>query len=135
MKRQKNVRVRDHMSRRVVLLEPDMEIVQAAHLLIRNDISAAPVVDQSGALVGILTERDFMRVTLQAGYYHTPGDLVKDVMTPNPAVVGADASIFDLARRFAEGPYRRYPVVEDGRVVGMISRRDVMRALGQFYPD
>jgi len=131
----KRVRVGDHMSTRLVLLDPEMEIVQAAHVLIRNDISGAPVVDGTGTLVGILTERDIMRVALQAGYYDTPGDLVKDVMTADPKVVGPGESIFDLARRFIEGKYRRFPVVEDNRLIGMISRRDVMRALGQFYPD
>ena len=128
------VRVRDHMTRKLVLLDPDQEISRAAHTLIRHDISGAPVVDRGGRLVGMLTERDCIAVAVQAGYYDTPAGLVRDYMTPDPQWVGPDDNIFELAKRFIGGKYRRYPVVEDGRVVGLISRRDVMRALGAFYP-
>lgn len=128
----KAVRVRDHMATRLVVLDPDMEIARAAHLLVRNDISGAPVVDATGRLVGILTERDCMRAVVQAGYYGTPGALVRDLMTPDPETVGPDDNIFDLARRFIDSKYRRYPVLDGDRLVGLISRRDVMRALGKL---
>lgn len=134
LERLKAVRVSDHMTRRLVLLQPDMEIVRATHTLIRNDISGAPVVDPQGRLIGMLTERDCLKVAVQAEYYGTPGGLVRDYMTPDPESVRPDDNIFDLARRFTEGKYRRYPVVEEGQVVGLISRRDVMRALGALYP-
>lgn len=134
LERLKAVRVRDHMTRRLVLLQPDMEIVRATHTLIRNDISGAPVVDPQGRLVGMLTERDCLRVAVQSEYYGTPGGLVRDFMTPDPESVRPDDNIFDLAKRFTEGKYRRYPVIEEGQVVGLISRRDVMRALGALYP-
>lgn len=134
MNKLKSARVRDYMVSRLVLLKPDMEIVRATHLLIRNDISGAPVVDDEGRLVGILTERDCMRVAVEAEYYAMPGGLVKDVMSADPEFVSPDDSIFQLARRFIDQKYRRYPVVENDRVIGLISRRDVMRALGRFYP-
>lgn len=128
----KAVRVRDHMAKRLVVLSPDMEVARAVNLLVRNDISGAPVVDDSGRLVGILTERDCMRAAVEAGYHGMPGGLVRDLMTPGPATVGPDDSIFDVARRFIDDKYRRYPVLDGGRLVGLISRRDVMRALGRL---
>lgn len=134
MNKLKTARVRDHMATRLVLLKPDMEIVRATHLLIRNDISGAPVVDDAGRLVGILTERDCMRVVVEAEYHAMPGGLVQDVMSVNPEFVNPDDNIFQLARLFIDHKYRRYPVVENDRVIGLISRRDVMRALGRFYP-
>ena len=130
----KAVRVRDHMTTRLVLLEPEMEIVRATHLLIRNDVSGAPVVDRAGRLVGILTERDCIRVAVHAVYHGMPGGLVRDVMSPDPEAVSPEENIFELASRFIESRYRRYPVVENGRLVGLISRRDVMRAIGRLYP-
>ena len=133
LEKMKAVRVRDHMATRLLLLHPDMEITRAVHLLVRNDVSGAPVVDSSGQLLGILTERDCMRVAVQSEYYNMPGDLVRDRMSTDPVSVSPDDNIFDLARRFIESKYRRYPVVENGKVVGLISRRDVMRALGQIY--
>jgi CBS domain-containing protein len=134
MNKLKSARVRDYMVSRLVLLDPDMEIVRATNLLIRNDISGAPVVDHEGRLVGILTERDCMRVAVEAEYHAMPGGLVRDVMSVNPQFVGPDDNIFQLARRFIDHKYRRYPVVENGRIIGLISRRDVMRALENFYP-
>ena len=89
--------------------------------------------DRVGQLLGILTERDCMRVAVQSEYYNMPQDLVRDRMTTDPVSVSPDDNIFDLARRFIESKYRRYPVVENGKVVGLISRRDVMGALGQIY--
>ncbi len=81
--------------------------------MLRNDISAAPVADEYLTLLGILTERDVMRIILQAVYYHTPSQIVSDLMTPNPESVSPDDSIFDLARRLVEGPYRRFPLAEN----------------------
>lgn len=133
LEKMKAVRVRDHMTKHLVLLDPDMEISRAVHRLIHNDISGAPVVDREGRLVGILTERDCIRVAMQADYYGMPGGLVRDFMSPDPESVTPDENIFQMARRFIESKYRRYPVVENGEVVGLISRRDVMRALGQLY--
>jgi len=126
--------VRDHMATEVVTLQPDMEILRAAHVLIRCDISGAPVLDQHGRLIGILTERDCLKVALHAAYHGEPGGQVKDYMSDAPESVNPDNNILELAQKFIDGKYRRYPVVDGGRLVGLISRRDVMRAMGQHYP-
>lgn len=126
--------VKDYMTKRVVTLLPEMEILRAAHLLIRHDISGAPVLDEHGRLVGILTERDCMRVAMQADYHGVPGGLVKDHMSVNPQFVDPGESILKLAQLFLDGRFHRYPVLNNGHLVGVISRRDVMRAMGEFYP-
>ena len=130
----RSVLVRDHMSTDLVTLDPGMDILRAAHKLIRNNISGAPVVDGNGALLGLLTERDFMRVVMQSEYHAMPGGLVKEFMTENPHTVSPDDSILKVAQLFIDGRYHRYPVVENKRLVGLISRRDVMRAMGKHYP-
>ena len=126
--------VRDHMTTVVATLSPEMEIANAAHFLIEQDISGAPVLDKHGSLVGILTERDCMRVAMLADYHGLPSGLVKDFMSVKPESVEPGQSILNLAERFIEGRYHRYPVVDNGRLVGIISRRDVMRAMGEHYP-
>jgi CBS domain-containing protein len=126
--------VKDHMATEVVTLHPGMEILRAAQLLISCDISGAPVRDQHGRLTGVLTERDCMKVALQAGYHGEPGGLVRDYMTADPVVVSPDDTILEMAERFIKEKYRRYPVLDGGRLVGVISRRDVMRAMGHHYP-
>lgn len=126
--------VKDHMATELVTLHPDMEILRALQVLISCDISGAPVLDQHGCLVGLLTERDCMRVALHAGYHGEPGGLVRDFMTADPVAVNPDDTILELAERFVGEKFRRYPVVDGGRLVGVISRRDVMRAMGHHYP-
>jgi CBS domain-containing protein len=126
--------VKDHMVADVITLDPDMEILRATQLLIRHDISGAPVLDKHGRLIGVLTERDCMRVTLQAGYHGTPGGQVRDYMNPAPVSVSPEDTILEVAEKFINERYRRYPVLDGGRLVGVISRREVMRAIGLHYP-
>jgi CBS domain-containing protein len=126
--------VKDHTATEVVTLPPDMEILRAAQVLISCDISGAPVLDRHGRLIGILTERDCVKVALHAGYHGHPGGVVRDYMTSEPEWVRPDATILELAEKFISGKYRRYPVLDGGRLVGVISRRDVMRAMGHHYP-
>ena len=130
----RSVLVKDHMAKNVVTLDPDMEIAHAAQFLIAHDISGAPVLDSHGRLVGLLTERDCMKVALQVDYHGIPGGLVRDYMSPEPQTVQPEQSILTVADLFINGRFRRYPVVDEGRLVGLISRRDVMRALGQHHP-
>jgi len=130
----RSVFVKDHMTSNVFTLAPEMEILQAAHELITHDISGAPVLDKHGRLVGMLTERDCMRVAMQGDYHGVPAGLVKDFMSTNPQWVGPEQSILTLADLFISGRFHRYPVMDNGRLVGVISRRDVMRAMGKHYP-
>ena len=129
----KSILVRDYMSRRIVSLDQDMEIMAATHLLVENDISGAPVLDSHGRLAGILTERDCMKVALHSGYHDSPYGLVRDYMTSNPEFVAPEQSVLTLAERFINGSFRRYPVLDNGRLVGIISRRDVLRAIDHRY--
>jgi CBS domain-containing protein len=130
----KSIQVRQHMSTDALRLDPDMDILRAVHMLIKKDVSAAPVVDKDGMLVGILTERDCMRVTMQAEYHAMPGGPVSDFMTANPQSVSPDSNILDVAQAFINGRFHHYPVTQNGRLIGMISRRNVMRAMGKHYP-
>ncbi len=130
----RSVIVKDHMSKNPVTLAPGTEIRQAAHVLIDKDISGAPVLDEHGRLVGVFTERDCMRVAMQADYHGEPAGLVKDYMSEDPQWVDPEQSILILAELFINGRFHRYPVVDNGRLVGVISRRDVMRAMGKYYP-
>lgn len=117
------------MTRAVIALSPDMEILKALLVLAENDIAGAPVVDDAGELVGILTEKDCIRSALEATYHSEFGGLVSDFMSAEVSSVQPDDGLVQVAERFLELPYHRYPVLEDNRLVGIISRRDVIRAL------
>ena len=126
--------VKKYMSKNVVTLTPEMDLLRAGHVLISHDITGAPVLDEHDKLVGILTERDCIRVAIQADYHGIPGGIVKDHMSVNPQSVDPGDSILKLAQLFLNGRFHRYPVLDNGHLVGVISRRDVMRAMGEFYP-
>ena len=129
----KSVKVRDYMAASLVVLQPDMEILRAIHLFVENRISGAPVTDEHGNLVGVLSELDCMRVALNAGYYEELGGRVDEYMSREVRTVEADTSIIALAQMFLDAPYRRFPVIDNNRLVGQISRRDVLRALEAFW--
>lgn len=123
------LRVRDYMTRDPVTVRADTEILRAVRQLIDEDVSGMPVVDASGAVVGILTERDCIRVALHAGYHDQQGGPVAQYMTHPAHTMHPQDSLLEAAELFGESAIRRCPVMENGRLVGLISRRDVLRAL------
>jgi len=123
------IAVRDFMTRSPVTLRPDMQVLDAVHELVSHRISGAPVIDDQGELVGMLSEKDCLKLTLRAGYYGSTAGRVAQFMSPEVVTIDASLNIVDLAQRFLNEPYRRYPVLEGSRLVGIISRRDVLRAL------
>lgn len=125
----KSCLVKDYMTRAVIAFSPDTDVLDAVHELVANRIAGAPVVDAAGNLVGMLSELDCMKVALQAGYHGHWGGPVSDFMTTDTHTVGAEMSIVDLAQHFVDTRFRRFPVVDGNRLVGQISRRDVLRAL------
>ena len=125
-------KARDYMARNLIVLTPDMEVMHAVGIFVARQISGAPVLDHHGNLVGMLSEKDCMRIALAAGYYGEWGGRVAEYMHSPVATIDADMPIVEVAQLFAEREYRRYPVTEDARLVGQISRSDVLRALQQL---
>ena len=125
------LRVNEYMSTQLFTVTPDTEIMRAVYLLVEHDISGVPVVDEEGILVGILTERDCIVTAISAGYFDEAGGSVRDFMSSPVEPVQRDDSLMDVADRLSKSIYRRFPVVEDGRLIGLISRRDVLEALKQ----
>lgn len=125
----KELRVRDVMVKKPVVFIVGTDLLDAVRILVDKRVSGAPVVDSHGNLVGVLSERDFLQAALVAGYHGERGGRVEDYMTSKVEAVNADDNLLDVATRFVETKYRRYPVIEDNRVVGVVARRDVLRAV------
>lgn len=125
----KSALVKDYMSGRLVTFTPDMDVIDAMHELIAHRIAGAPVVDHHGHLVGMLSEFDCLRTVLMASYHGERGGPVSEFMHADVKTVDADMSIVDLTELFLQSGFRRYPVLKDNRLIGQISRRDVLRAL------
>ena len=124
--------VKDYMSGKLVTFRPDTDVLDAIHELVKHGISGAPVIDDTGNLVGMLSEFDCMKVVLTAGYHGEPGGPVSDLMATDVKTVRAEVSIVDMADIFMQSGLRRYPVINGNRLVGQISRRDVLRALTEL---
>jgi CBS domain-containing protein len=127
--------VSDYMSGKLVTFSPTTDVLDAIEELVQRRIAGAPVVDDHGNLVGMLSEFDCMQVVLTAGYHGEPGGPVSDLMVSDVKTVDAGMSIVDLAELFIATRYRRFPVLKDNRLVVQISRRDVLRALCELSRD
>ncbi|MCG8592732.1 MAG: CBS domain-containing protein [Proteobacteria bacterium] len=131
MERAKVPTARDIMTRTLTTLRPDMPAVDAAELLLKNAISGAPVVDSSGNLLGLLSEFDCLRAVAASDYEmdaHDLAEVVGDLMTRDCHTVSPELDLFGLAHEFVRLHVRRLPVVENGRLLGQVSRRDALRA-------
>jgi CBS domain-containing protein len=126
---------RDVMTRKPVTLRPDSSITEAIGVLLRRDISGVPVVNADGALVGILSERDCLRVIAVGEYSAADHDRLRSVaefMTQPIYTVTPEVGLYSLADFFLTHHQRRLPVVEEGRLVGLVSRRDVLRGIHEM---
>lgn len=112
----------------IVTFTPETEIGKAARVLLEKRIAGAPVVDSSDALVGILTKKDCFKVALSAAYYAQWGGLVLDSMTRKLHTLDASLDIVAAAEQFIATPYRMFPVTSDGKMVGVLSRTDLLSA-------
>ncbi|NKX43752.1 CBS domain-containing protein [Roseicyclus persicicus] len=124
-----DLRVRTVMQADILRLSPDDPIRRAIGALISAGAAAAPVVDAGGAPVGILTQKDCFRPALHASYYQEWRGTVRDHMSATVVTVDAGDDIVRAAELFLEVPHRVLPVIEGGRLVGMLERSAVLAAL------
>lgn len=139
---------RDLMTTSLVTFDPDDTVLDAISRLTKNGISGGPVVDKAGTLVGILSERDCLRLLASDEFYHEEqeeeGARVAQFMTRNFKSIPPDLGIYAISHYFLTLPIRRLPVVDHDRLVGQVSRRDVLRGMEEMsrkrlvrkrYPD
>lgn len=104
----RDITVKEFMSASLVSFSPDTDIFAAIKLLVGRGVSGAPVLDQFGNIIGMLSERDCMKVALNAAYHDEFGGRVSDFMTRNPVSVDAAASILEVAEIFFTNPSSVY---------------------------
>ena len=146
------MKAKDVMTHCLVSIAPDAPIRDAIARMISHQVSGMPVVDTNGKLVGMVTEGDFLRRAemrtetprrrwlelllgpdWEAGdYVRSHGLMVRDVMSPNTVAVGADTPLADVVNLMEEHAIKRIPVVDAGRILGIVSRADLMTALGSY---
>lgn len=120
------------MSRQVITLTPQMSLIEAIRVMLGKRIAGAPVVDAEGRLVGILSEFDCLRVLAPGEYSSEDYEeeaAVERLMTREVETIPPSLDIYSIAHRFIDHNVRRLPVIENDRVVGVVSRRDVLKGI------
>ncbi len=138
---------RDLMTTSLLTFRPEQPLLEAIAALIKWRVSGAPVVDSEGGFVGILSELDCLRMMASDEFYlqqQEEGALVRKFMSTGGRTITPDQGIYAISHYFLTSPARRLPVLETGRLVGQVSRRDVLRGMEQMsrkrlvrkrYPD
>ncbi len=149
------MQVKDVMTPNVICIGADEPVLKAARLMLQNRFSGLPVIDKDGELVGIVTEGDFLRRSelgtqrqrpkwlefivgpgkLAQEFTHSSGRKVEEIMTPDPRTIGEDETLEAVVETMERHHVKRLPVTRGGRVVGIISRANLMHALASLSRD
>lgn len=121
--------VRDFMDKVVPTLTPETGILEAVDFLLSHHVTGAPVVDELGAVVGMVTEKDCLRLLSTGMEADVPRGTVRDFMSTEVAWVPPDMNIYFVAGLFLKASFRRFPVIEKGILVGAITRFDILRVI------
>ena len=139
----------DVMVRDVVTVKPETDVATAIKLLVEHDISALPVVDQTGTVVGVISEADLVRRTeigtdkqrpwwlealtpgsiLAEEFSKSHGRTVGEIMSPHVVSASEDASLGEIAALLERHRIKRVPIIKDGKLVGIVSRSNLIQAL------
>lgn len=124
------LRVRDYMTRKLITFSPDQSVEEVIEKLIRFKISGGPVVNDKNELVGIISEGDCIRHISESRYHNLPGEnrMVEQHMAKDVETIDGDMNIFDAANKFLNDRRRRFPIVEEGVLIGQISQKDILKA-------
>jgi CBS domain-containing protein len=143
------MKVRDVMTSPVVSVGPDTSLLEAGELMLRHDISGLPVLDKEARLMGLITERDFLRPAGCGPDYKRPrwfqvltgqakdefrrqsNRKVADVMTADPVTITEDMPLEEVVGLMDHHLIHRLPVMRGAKLVGIVSRADLLRALVQ----
>lgn len=124
-----SIKVRSCMDESILPLSPDTPLIVATSALCRNKLTGLPVVDAHMKVIGFLSEQDCIGKVLNESFYGYSDATVKDVMKSELVTIDPETSIIDLAQDMKSNRPRVYPVVENGKLLGVISRTDVLMAL------
>ncbi|HEY0327678.1 MAG TPA: CBS domain-containing protein [Rhodopseudomonas sp.] len=149
------MRAHQIMTRQVVTVSPDASIVDAANIMLSQHVSGLPVVNAAGELIGIISEGDFIRRTeigterkrgrwlrlllgpgqSASDFVHEHGRKVGEIMTTHPHTVNGDASVAEIVKAMEKHHVKRLPVMQDGRMVGIVTRKNLLRAVADLARD
>lgn len=125
-----DIKVSDYMSKKLITFSPNQSVLEVMNCLIKHKISGGPVVNEKNELLGIISEGDCMKQISESRYYNMPMSdmIVEKHMATNVEVIDGNMNVFDAANKFLESKHRRFPIIKNGKLVGQISQKDVLKA-------
>ncbi len=123
-----------YMTTKVISFHPDLSIYEAMQTLLWNKISGAPVINENHELVGVLSEGDCLKEIVKGKYHNAitnPGT-VGEHMTTSVKTIKPNMTVIDAAHFFLSQRFRRFPVTKNGKLVGLLTQTDLMRAMNEL---
>ncbi|TDQ28450.1 CBS domain-containing protein [Tenacibaculum caenipelagi] len=129
-KEEELILVSDYMTKKLITFKEDQSIQEAINILINNKISGGPVVNDKNELVGIISEGDCIKQISDSRYHNLPieNSTVGRAMVKEVETIDGNMNILDAANKFLQSRRRRFPIVQNGKLVGQISQKDVLIA-------
>ena len=124
------LKVRDYMTTSLITFKPDQSVQEVVEALIKYKISGGPVVNDRQELVGVISEGDCLKQLSESRYYNMPlqHDNVEKRMATNVETIDGNMDVFDAANKFLQSKRRRFPIVENGKLIGQISQKDILKS-------
>ncbi len=124
------IKVKDYMTTNLITFKPNQSVENVIEKLIKHRISGGPVVNENHELIGIISEGDCIKQISESRYYNMPMDhrTIEQCMVKNVDTIDGNMNIFDAANKFLESKHRRFPILENGKLVGQISQKDILKA-------
>ena len=127
--------VGDYMAKSLTTFKPEDSIHSAVKILLEKRFSGAPVIDENGQLAGLISKKDCLSVVYAGSFHKEWSGQVQDYMNTEIEFIDVGTDIIAAADRFVQSRFRRFPVMSDGKLVGLISRHDILRALNDQWDD
>ncbi|ALM70332.1 TPA: CBS domain-containing protein [Vibrio vulnificus] len=130
-----SLKVKDYMTLQAVTFTVDMSLSAALNKVMKSVVMGGPVINEKEEVIGFLSEQDLLDKLVKASYYCQDSYTVGECMHSDVLSVSSDMSIIELADMMKVGKPKMYPVVDNKKLVGVITRRDVLKAIGQSLDD
>ena len=129
-----SLKVKDYMTKDLITFKPKQSVEEVVETLIEHKISGGPVVNENNELIGIISEGDCIKQISESRYYNSPtqDSQVENHMVKNVETIDGNLNIFDAANKFLSAKRRRFPIIEDGKLIGQISQKDILKAAMQL---
>ncbi|MFP4844704.1 CBS domain-containing protein [Winogradskyella sp. PE311] len=124
------LKVKDYMTTSLITFKPEQSVQEVVESLIKYKISGGPVVNDKQQLIGIISEGDCLKQLSESRYYNMPleHDKVEKRMAVDVETIDGNMDVFDAANKFLQSKRRRFPIVENGKLIGQISQKDILKA-------